>query len=725
MRCLLLGDLHLRGKDLNRFHEALSLAIRKARGMGCSIGIQGGDVFDRYNLSDRSASVGTLYRAFIDALDGFMLDIIPGNHDQAGAGNRHALEPLREHPNIRIHDEAEINYFPEDDSIRGIFIPWGSDISSLNPDSGIFERSIMIAHCDIPQAQTNTGYLTPGGSFSLGRDWINSFSPDIIALSHIHLHQRIPGLGKIWGGYLGSLIQCNFGEGLSYQPGKDREHQFQGFHIWDTEENSFESIELDLPRYWTIPSEYYQEIKGRIPDQDMIRIIGETPPDHLPENVQFQKRIRVEEKRIRVEGVEIDQSPYDLLHLWIKEQGIIPPKDIDDALKDIEGEAELPESAIGSLESIDRIRIRNIATHRDTQIDLSNLSGLIGIHGSNGSGKTFLMESLYASLYGEYPSRPGTLGDRVTRGFLGDASIAVDFRSGGIPCRAERKIRKREKSNKITASFIRESLEIAGPKGADVNRESRIQVGDPDLLLASIYSIQGQSGNIIDADPVDRKLLMAKLLGTDRFLPLGELAKNRGIADRNKSDLLLREIEGLKLELEGGDETKEREKELQVKLDQLKAREQYDESLLDKIRKQIAILEGESQDYINAQKDIDRIKAEIRNLMEKRDDISRRKSDIEARIQRKGELDIIAGERSSIENMIREFDREIEEYRERESDMERKLMDLRSQFQEIKHGAEREIDKLRSELEGELRSSERLHEQEKRKYDQKKESIEN
>jgi len=313
----------------------------------------------------------------------------------------------------------------------------------------------------------------------------------------------------------------------------------------------------------------------------------------------------------------------------------------------------------------------------------------------------------------------------VTRGFLGDASIAVDFRSGGIPCRAERKIRKREKSNKITASFIRESLEIAGPKGADVNRESRIQVGDPDLLLASIYSIQGQSGNIIDADPVDRKLLMAKLLGTDRFLPLGELAKNRGIADRNKSDLLLREIEGLKLELEGGDETKEREKELQVKLDQLKAREQYDESLLDKIRKQIAILEGESQDYINAQKDIDRIKAEIRNLMEKRDDISRRKSDIEARIQRKGELDIIAGERSSIENMIREFDREIEEYRERESDMERKLMDLRSQFQEIKHGAEREIDKLRSELEGELRSSERLHEQEKRKYDQKKESIEN
>jgi hypothetical protein len=36
-------------------------------------------------------------------------------------------------------------------------------------------------------------------------------------------------------------------------------------------------------------------------------------------------------------------------------------------------------------------------------------------------------------------------------------------------------------------------------------------VGDPELLLASIYSVQGQAGNLIDASPAQRAAAQARV----------------------------------------------------------------------------------------------------------------------------------------------------------------------------------------------------------------------
>lgn len=705
MKIALIGDLHARGKDLDRIAGALASAVRIARDKGCNRIIQAGDVFDRYNVSDRSASVGSVYRAVIDAFDGFSIqtDIVPGNHDQAGAGQKDALEPL---PDVEIHRRAEFDVLHDGTAV--FYLPWGCNPDNpFSDDSMSIEetvtwrnakRRLIVAHCEIAGSLTNTDRMMTGHGFTLDKEWIRSLNPDVVALGHIHLRQDM-GLGSVWGGYLGSLVQTGFGEGLNYEPGKDRGHQPQGFVIWDTDTNEIEWIDLDVPKYWTIPSEWYPEIKAQIPAGDLIRIIGDIPPSEMPENVEFQKRVQVVPKRSRVEGATADRTPAELLNLWMDEQKVTADRQsVQDGLKTIEGDVTLPGSAIGSLERIDWIRLQNIATHRNTDVDLSGLSGLIGVSGSNGTGKTYVMESLYAALYGEFPSRPGTLADRFTRGLTGDGFVEVGFDSHGCPCVSTRDIHKTAKTGSVSAQLSIDGTEKAGPKVADVTQACTNLVGDPELLLASIYSVQGQAGNLIDASPAQRKELMAKLLGTDRFLVLGEAAKKRGESDEREAGYLERDIEGLKLKLEGREQTGE---EYQLSSGQafaLGQKEQESQAVLDELTKRLNVLEGVAADRTRAEADVRRIQMEISGLKHHKNTIETEIQTIKNRLAKRPELEQTASERGDYERKIEDARAEAERFRTEKLQLESRLNELRSEYREITQEWERKRDSKLSAL---------------------------
>lgn len=686
MKCAFIGDIHARGTDLDRTAGALQQAMDLS--IDCGMRILSGDLFDRFNVADREASVGTVYHHVINAIGRDCIAII-GNHDIAGAGQRDALEPLGEVLDVKREPELQITV----DGTAILFIPWGK-----HPDEQLLDetgmgawknakRRAIVAHCDIDGALTNTDRMMVGGSFSLDKNWIRSLNADIVALGHIHKRQDLK-LGSVWGGYLGSLVQCNFGEGFCAVPGQEREHQPQGFLVWDTESNSIEWRNVQAARFWTVPTEWYADFHDQIPEGDRVKIKGKTRPAEMPAGVQFEPVLEADIRESRTTGIEADESPESLLQHWHSAtQCKVDQVKLQDALKKILGQVQLPGSAIGSLERIDRISLQNIATHKDTDLDLSTLSGLIGISGQNGAGKTYAVESLYAALYGEFPSRPGTLADRVTRGFIGDAAIHAEFDSDGNHYRASRNIHRTAKTSKIEAFIYNGNggigEAIAGPKVADVTERSKSIVGDPSVLLATIFSAQGQIGNLIDAEPRDRKEHFAKLLGTDRLLVIGEKAKELLGSDERDAEYHERRITELELQLAGREQTETNLHDLETKRQPLETNLSKLNRETDDLKRRLADLQSIQKRRNDLKVDLERTEAEIAGLQLK---IRDKQSLIEAaqeRIEKGARLAAVASKRSEVENQLQDAEKAHGEAREQRLQLELQLANLRNEYQAI------------------------------------------
>lgn len=717
MRLAFIGDIHAKGSDLDRTTGALAQAMELTK--DCTLRISAGDIFDRFNVSDRSASVGTIYRALIDAVDSNVLYAIAGNHDQAGAGQKDALEPLNSYWLNHRETTLEITL----DGTAILYIPWGcSPDLPISDEIGLgawhnAKRRAIVAHCDIDGAITNTDRMMVGGSFSIDKNWIKSLNADVVALGHIHKRQNL-GLGNVWGGYLGSLVQCNFGEGFCAIPGKERQHQEQGFMVWDTDSNKIEWREVKAARYWTVPTEWYSDFHAQIPEGDRVKVKGTTRPLILPEGVCYEPIIEVSVRESRTVGIEADESPEALLQHWHgATQCKVDIRKLQEGLKKILGQIQLPGSAIGSFESLDKIEIDNIATHRNTYIDLAGVRGLVGISGHNGAGKTYAMESFYAALYGEYPSRPGTLADRVTRGFTGDASIAVDFSSGGERYRAQREIHKTAKTASVSAKLYSDGNgawnAIAGPKVADVTARSNQIVGDPSVLLATIFSAQGQIGNLIDAEPRDRKEHFAKLLGTDRLLVIGEKAKE--LLGNDDRDLLYQErrIADLEMQLAGRIEAERNLADQSQKVGPIEVQIRVLNEQLDSVRKRYAEQQAIKKRRSDIYQDLTRVLNEITATQVKIQGKQQQNDASEKRLEKRASLTATASKRADVEKDIANAEAEYNAAKDRRSELELQLANLRTEYariygqmESLAKGQTAEIDRHISQVKDQIREIE-------------------
>lgn len=721
MRIAIIGDIHIRGLDIDRKADALSEAVNGARQRGCEKIIQVGDVFEFSNIADRSASVGSVFDVVRNSA-GAGITALVGNHDEAGASQMDALVLMeswttyRDKPAIEIYDDLAIYY-----------VPWRSDPNMTKEDSiKWFDASkrLLVSHCEISGAMTNASYIMRGKTFALSRDWVLSLSADVVALGHIHLRQDLK-LGKVWGGYVGSLVQIKRDEGLSYVPGRERDHQPQGYMIWDSDKNTVEFVDVKAPRFWTIPSEWYANVKNHIDPIDDVLVVGDKKPIDLPDGVEFIPRVNVKQKRIRVEGATSDKTPAELLDLWLDSTNTMIDKDeIHNALRVIEGDVRMPGSAIGSLDKINRIKLQNIGTHTDIDLDLSNMEGLIGISGKSGSGKTFILESPYAAMFGEYPSYRGTLTDQMTLDVIGDGLISVDFESGGLPCTAERHLRKTERTGKTDAYLYVDGEEKAGPKILSVNDACKEMVGDPELLLASVYSVQKQTGNIVDAEPTKRKAIMSKLLGADRFLVLGDAAKKRGELDKKEISQLEGSVESLKLRLGGKDDVLNEKFEIEQHVSEAeRALKEYMEELTD-ATKRLSVLEGVQLDKTRADQDVERIEKELNQIVNRTDAVHKEIEDYKERISQRHEFELIASEKADCQHNINRERETAEAFRIKQLKLESTLRELGSKRKEISQELLREHEKQRSDLHKAMVENDQKHMRLESDYLRKKREME-
>ena len=177
---------------------------------------------------------------------------------------------------------------------------------------------------------------------------------------------------------------------------------------------------------------------------------------------------------------------------------------------------------------ITKISLKNIGPHKNLTIDFNDQ--IIAITGENGAGKSFLIEAVVACFYGSFPSRPGSIYDKITQGFEGEAKIIVQFYINGFTYEATRTMKRTEKSTSSSGNlyvFDGKAIKVAGPKVKDFEQGIVNLLGPQDVFLASVFSSQHNSGDICSAKPSERKEVFSQLLGLGRYDKLSDKAKEK------------------------------------------------------------------------------------------------------------------------------------------------------------------------------------------------------
>ena len=229
---------------------------------------------------------------------------------------------------------------------------------------------------------------------------------------------------------------------------------------------------------------------------------------------------------------------------------------------------------------INNIFLKNIGPHSEINLDLNTDN--LAICGSNGSGKSFLIESIPACFYGEWPSR-GNLSNGIKKN-QAHSILKVSFEKDGHSFIAERKI-SYEKTIKQDCYLFKDDEVIAGPKITDFEREIKNVVGPKEVFLSSSFSSQKQAYDLVDAKPQDRKKILATIL------EFGELEKKQA-----KFNSFLKQT-NLDLQLE---------KNSQYHLKNLKTVQQ--KGVIVELNKQISCLEKE---YLTQRKKLEESKTDF------------------------------------------------------------------------------------------------------------------
>jgi len=175
---------------------------------------------------------------------------------------------------------------------------------------------------------------------------------------------------------------------------------------------------------------------------------------------------------------------------------------------------------------IDKIAIKHICCHADTAVKFDGMP-IVAIVGPNGSGKTSLIESVPACFYGAFPTRPGSVYDRIQTGYEGEAEIDIEFEMNDKSYRARRSMRRTGKTTSSECKLWEDGQLKAGPKIGDFEQAIINLLGTQDVFLASIYSSQKSTGDLCDARPGERKAVFAQLLGLSKYDRLSAAAKDK------------------------------------------------------------------------------------------------------------------------------------------------------------------------------------------------------
>lgn len=298
------------------------------------------------------------------------------------------------------------------------------------------------------------------------------------------------------------------------------------------------------------------------------------------------------------------------------------------------------------------LSVRGVRPHYrgEVRLDLTRLRGpIVAIVGPNGAGKSVLLGSLFAALYREWPGG-GSLSD-LALGRDTFVRAQIDTARGSFTITQLGDV----VSGKGESSVIDASGEavLTSGKVTEFDAWAARVLPPARLLLASTFGAQGRAG-LLDPDltPQDRRLVLFRALGLDRYEPLPERFRKRAADARQRADVVSAQIDAERPRAATGDAEA-------AALAAVAARTAAAEAV-DAARQRVTAAQARHEGLLAAWRDAqaarerhERVQAAVRECQERLDGLRARRAEVEKVV---ADTEVVHAARADAERLARELE---------------------------------------------------------------------
>jgi exonuclease SbcC len=336
--------------------------------------------------------------------------------------------------------------------------------------------------------------------------------------------------------------------------------------------------------------------------------------------------------------------------------------------------------------------LKNFLSYRDATLDFSGLHTAC-ICGSNGAGKSSLLEAITWAIWGE--SRAGVEDDVI---HSGAKEVRVDYI---FQCNQQkyRVIRTRVRGASGVLEFQIETTSgfraLTG-KGVRATQDLILQhiKLDYDTFINSAYLRQGRADEFMIKRPSERKEILAELLKLNQYDQLEERAKDASRQFKGRAEELERTLESSQIQLQKREVTAAQKAKLETELNQL----QQFQSLENIQLQSLQVVQHQRQNW---EQQLNFYRQQQQNLTQDSDRLQQEQSAIQIQLS---DLEAILNQEPEIHNGFRHYQNlelqeealatKFQEYTSATALLQDKQQQLTSQIHEL----ERELQQVEGQL---------------------------
>ncbi|WP_353930494.1 exonuclease subunit SbcC [Okeanomitos corallinicola TIOX110] len=336
--------------------------------------------------------------------------------------------------------------------------------------------------------------------------------------------------------------------------------------------------------------------------------------------------------------------------------------------------------------------LKNFLSYRDAALDFAGLHTAC-ICGSNGAGKSSLLEAITWAIWGE--SR-ATIEDDVI--YSGAPEVRVDFTFLNNQ-QTYRVIRNRVRGGTSVLEFQIETPAGFRPltaKGMRATQDIILQhiKLDYDTFINSAYLRQGRADEFMLKRPTERKEILAELLKLNQYDQLEEKAKDNSKQYKGRIEELSRSLENVKTQLQEKTATKAELSQLEVQINKIQQQEAVDKIQLQSLQ----VVQHQRQNW---EQQLNFTRQQYQNLSQDCDRLQQEKLSIQSQLtnladilNQEAEINTGYTEYQSLQSQEEAFSTKFEQHTRATSFRQQQQQQLVKQIQSI----ERQLQQTEAEL---------------------------
>ncbi len=358
-----------------------------------------------------------------------------------------------------------------------------------------------------------------------------------------------------------------------------------------------------------------------------------------------------------------------------------------------------------------QLTLKNFLSYRDATLDFRGLHTAC-ICGSNGAGKSSLLEAITWAIWGE--SRAAAEEDVINTGAK-DVRVDFIFKTSG---QIYRVIRTRQRGGSGALEFQIEtatgfrSLTGKGLRATQDLIGEHIKL-DYDTFINSAYLRQGRADEFMLKRPNERKEILAELLKLNQYDELEERAKESSRQFKARVEELERSLESMKNQLQQREVIAQKQANLEAELNNLQQVQAFDQIQLQSLQ----VVQHQRQTW---QEQLNFVRQQYQNLTQDCDRLQQEQSatnsqltDLEARLSQEAEIKAGYSQYQILRSQEEAFATKFEEYTRAEGTRQQQQQQLTKKIHEI----ERQLQHAEAQLEA-LQQQEREVQQTLTKLDE-------